>query len=60
MAEPAISEAPLLYIKYDAVGEKELGLLVTCKKIYSPENSMAMDEIQTINLKIELVPSTAI
>jgi len=53
MAAPAISEAPLLYIKYDVEGEKEEGLLITYKKIYSPENSIAIDEVKTINLKEE-------
>ena len=47
----ALSEAPILYIKYLNSDTKENGLLVTAKKIYSLENSININEIHSIRFE---------
>lgn len=47
-AKGAISEAPLIYIKYRDSGVNELGLLITYKKIYSPEGSIEIKDVESI------------
>ncbi|HBS85118.1 MAG: hypothetical protein A2W91_01395 [Bacteroidetes bacterium GWF2_38_335] len=46
----ALIEAPLLYIKYLDSGDRELGMLITCKSIYCPENSIEISEIQNFRI----------
>lgn len=47
-APEAITEVPLMYIKYLDNEDKELGLLITSKKMYSPEKSILLKNINTI------------
>ncbi len=47
-APQAITEVPLVYIKYVDSDDKELGLLVTSNKMYAPENSILLKDINSI------------
>lgn len=47
-APEAITEIPLVYIKYVDNEDRELGLLVTTKKMYAPEKSIALKDINSM------------
>lgn len=47
-AHEAIAELPLIYVKYIDSGDQEFGLLVTNKRVYSPENTILLKDIKSI------------
>lgn len=47
-APEAITEIPLVYIKYVDNEDRELGLLITTKKMYAPEKSIALKDINSM------------